>query len=331
VICISRCPYRISLLGGGSDLDWFVEKEGYGISLGYSLSKYTYTVVNKLPKNISRGILNYSSREEYFDADEIAHPLIRSALKYFSVSDPIEMSSFGFASRGSGLGGSSSFLISLLCSIAATKNKNLNASELAQIASNIEINWLNKPIGKQDQYISSSGGISLFKYEKSKVGEIKLSSEKQNTIESIIDRLFIVPSQITRSADNVLKKLKFEDDSQKKIRELRAIAEKFLFAEESRDYILESKFHEAVKSSWEIKKEMSGVMNEKLIEQYDYLKKIPSNWIRLLGAGSGGFFLICPLLTPNETEIYFSKLGISEYTKASMSLSGVELLHKYDE
>ena len=84
MICISRCPYRISLLGGGSDLDWFVEKEGYGISLGYSLSKYSYTVVNKLPKNISRGILNYSSREEYFDADEIAHPLIRSALKYFS-------------------------------------------------------------------------------------------------------------------------------------------------------------------------------------------------------------------------------------------------------
>ena len=139
VICISRCPYRISLLGGGSDLGWFVDQEGYGISLGYSLSKYSYTVVNKLPKNSSRGILNYSSREEYFDPDEIAHPLIRSALKYFSVSDPIEMSSFGFASRGSGLGGSSSFLISLLCSLAATKDKYLDSSELAQIASNIEL------------------------------------------------------------------------------------------------------------------------------------------------------------------------------------------------
>ena len=32
MISIGRAPYRISLLGGGSDLDWFIEKEieGFG-------------------------------------------------------------------------------------------------------------------------------------------------------------------------------------------------------------------------------------------------------------------------------------------------------------
>ena len=64
MIVISRCPYRISLLGGGSDLDWFVKEKDYGICLGYSLSKYTYIVVNQLPKSSKRGVLNYSSREE---------------------------------------------------------------------------------------------------------------------------------------------------------------------------------------------------------------------------------------------------------------------------
>ena len=35
MIIISRCPYRISLLGGGSDLDWFVKDNIYGFFFGY--------------------------------------------------------------------------------------------------------------------------------------------------------------------------------------------------------------------------------------------------------------------------------------------------------
>ena len=111
MIIISRCPYRISLLGGGSDLDWFVKENDYGICLGYSLSKYTYTVINQLSSRAKRGILNYSSREEYSKIEDIAHPLIKSALEELNFNDLVEISPFGFAARGSGLGGSSSFLL----------------------------------------------------------------------------------------------------------------------------------------------------------------------------------------------------------------------------
>ena len=76
MIIISRCPYRISLLGGGSDLDWFVKDNSYGLTLGYALSQYTYTVINKLQSSSKRGILNYSSREEYID--------IKDTLRYFN-------------------------------------------------------------------------------------------------------------------------------------------------------------------------------------------------------------------------------------------------------
>ena len=65
MIIISRCPYRISLLGGSSDLDWFVKKEEFGTCLGYSLDKYSYSVLNVLPSFSNKGILEYSNREEY--------------------------------------------------------------------------------------------------------------------------------------------------------------------------------------------------------------------------------------------------------------------------
>ena len=35
MIIISRCPYRVSLLGGSSDLDWYVNEYGEGIALGF--------------------------------------------------------------------------------------------------------------------------------------------------------------------------------------------------------------------------------------------------------------------------------------------------------
>ena len=50
MIFVGKCPYRISLLGGGSDLDWFVDENGFGNSIGFSLDKYSYTVINKKEK-----------------------------------------------------------------------------------------------------------------------------------------------------------------------------------------------------------------------------------------------------------------------------------------
>ena len=49
MIYIGKSPYRVSLLGGGSDLDWFVKDQKFGVCLGYSLDKYSYSVINVLP------------------------------------------------------------------------------------------------------------------------------------------------------------------------------------------------------------------------------------------------------------------------------------------
>ena len=57
MIFIGKAPYRVSLLGGSSDLDWFVKKEKFGICLGYSLDRYSYSVLNVLPSLSKNGIL----------------------------------------------------------------------------------------------------------------------------------------------------------------------------------------------------------------------------------------------------------------------------------
>ena len=71
MIIISRCPYRISLLGGSSDLDWYVNQTNYGVTLGFSVKLYTRVILS-YRESSDRGILNYSSREEYRDIDSIS-------------------------------------------------------------------------------------------------------------------------------------------------------------------------------------------------------------------------------------------------------------------
>ena len=71
MIYIGKSPDRVSLLGGGSDLDWFVRQEKFGVCLGYSLDKYSYSVLNVLPSIAKKGILEYSTREEYKNSYEI--------------------------------------------------------------------------------------------------------------------------------------------------------------------------------------------------------------------------------------------------------------------
>ena len=90
MIYIGKAPYRVSLLGGRSDLDWFVKNNGYGLCLGYSLDKYSYSILNILPSLAKNGILEYSTREEYKFIDEIAHPIVRTVLTHLKKSKYID-------------------------------------------------------------------------------------------------------------------------------------------------------------------------------------------------------------------------------------------------
>ena len=74
----------------------------------------------------------------------------------------LEITSFADIPSGTGLGSSSTFTNALILGLNKLNGINLDSEQLAQASCNLEINVLNEPIGKQDQYISSYGGIREF-------------------------------------------------------------------------------------------------------------------------------------------------------------------------
>ena len=273
------------------------------------------------------GQLNYSVRENYRKINEIVHPLIREALKISNIKNHIELSTYGFATGGSGLGGSSSFLLSLLAALKNDKKYNLIPEELAAQACEIEINRLKKPIGRQDQYISALGGLSCLLFSRNgAVQQTLISNNKKSFLKREIENLFLIPSFKTRSADKVLQNLKDEKSSISKIKEIREITISFLNSDDERDFRIEENFHQAVRDSWEIKSSMTNVMDSLLKEQLEEIKTlIPNNWIRLLGAGSGGYFLVSPKTKPYKTSKILEDSKFSNFLKAEMSTNGVTL------
>ena len=326
MIFIGKSPYRVSLLGGSSDLDWFVKKENFGVCLGYSLDKYSYSVLNVLPSSSKKGLLEYSNREEYKNTEEIVHPIVREVLTYFKIPKLIELKTFGFASGGSGLGGSASFLLSLISSLSNAFDFELTKDEIIEKACYLEIYKLGKPIGKQDQYLCANKGFNSYTFydKNNSVKKNNLSILKQKTLERLAENFYLIPSNKKRNSDSVLSKIKSNKESTEKIIAIREIALAFIEFEDQRDYKIEQFFNQSVKDSWLIKKSMSQIMDNKLIEQYETIDKlIPNNWIRLIGAGNGGYFLVSSKIEEEKIKNLLSYDCLKGIFKAKPSNQGL--------
>lgn len=292
---ITRSPLRISLGGGGTDLpSYYNENEGFILSA--AINKYVYV---SIIKPFVQGIfLKYSKFEKVENISEIKHPIIREALRIFKIKPQIEITTLADVPSGTGLGSSGSFTTALLKALYANVKKNLNPQELAELACHIEINCLNLSIGKQDQYISSIGGLNSFTFhkknkEKSEV-TFKPLNIKNKTMLELEDSLLLFFSGFTRNAHNILedqnkRSLENEEDIINNLHFVKELALKSKEALESDNIEL---FGKLMDQHWDHKKKRSNMTsNSQINKWYDLGKKNGAYGGKLVGAGGGGFLL----------------------------------------
>ena len=326
MIYVAKAPYRISLLGGSSDLDWFVNKYKRGLTLGFSIDAYS-TIFIKRRKSFQKGLLNYSSHEEYVDIESITHPIIRACLKRFSIFEPLELFSIGDNLSGGGLGSSSAFTVALIKAISNMRDINFTKAEIANIASEIEINDLGNPIGRQDQYFSSLGGINILEFKKEKVIQKDVSLNLKEAIISYSSNLYLINTGLYRQAAIPLKKIKDDDTSDENIKKILKISDNFLNKSETKN-IKEIKhlLHDAIKKTWLIKKCMPGVMNQELQYLENILNQNGLEVLKLLGAGSGGYFLVKSIDKSFEEISSLSEKLNFEINNFKIENSGVKII-----
>ena len=287
---ISRTPFRMSYVGGGTDIKAFYKDEP-GAVLSTAIDKYMYVTVHQ---KFDGGIrVAYSKTEEVANIDDIGHPLVKESLKALGVLGGVEITSTAdIPAKGTGLGSSSSYTVGLLTSLHAYMGKNIPTAHLAELACDIEIVKCKEPIGKQDQYAAAFGGLNLFEFmpnDSVNVSPVLCSNNFRNTLNL---STLVFYTGVTRSASGILaEQTRVSSQENKKLilRRMARLAYDFKLGIE--DNSLEH-LSELLKENWSLKKTLTdGITNSTIDEIYNAGIGAGAYAGKLLGAGAGGFVM----------------------------------------
>ncbi|MBO4267123.1 MAG: GHMP kinase [Lachnospiraceae bacterium] len=289
---IARSPLRITLGGGGTDLpSYYEEREGFLISA--AIDKYVYITLHE---TFEKGyFLKYSKFEKCNEIEEIQHPIIREALKLLDWKKPcLELCSMADIPAGTGLGSSSSFTTALLRALHTMQGNIVSTRTLAEEACEIEMNRLKEPIGKQDQYIASYGGITCMNFHRDGyvwVDPLRISDEALYNLE---DNLILYFTGFSRSAGNILKEQndKSKEHNEEMLKNLDFVKDLGYQSKNALEKGDLDTFADIMNVHWQYKKKRSGGMsNPQIDEWYELALANGAQGGKMIGAGGGGFLM----------------------------------------
>lgn len=282
----------MSFVGGGTDLKEFYSLDE-GAVISSAIDKFIYVIVKE--RYDDKIVLSWTKKEIVRSFDEIQHELIRETLRKTGISKGIEVITVAdIPSEGSGLGSSSSLTVGLLNAFYAYKGDLVSAERLAREASEIEINTLKKPIGKQDHYIAAYGDLRKFTFKKDEtvvVQRLDISLEARRILNA---NLMLFFTNRTRSSVKILSEQRHNIPNRVDI--LRQMKKQVSELEQNilrGDY---DRLGNSLHTGWLLKKTLANSISDPELEVM-YQQALDAGAIggKIAGAGGGGFLLLyCP-------------------------------------
>jgi D-glycero-alpha-D-manno-heptose-7-phosphate kinase len=287
---ITRTPFRISFVGGGSDMETFYTRHP-GAVLSTSINKYMYISSHRFFfPNQTR--VKYSETETVSHIDELKHPLLRECMRNVGITSGIEISSIADIPAGTGMGSSSSFTVGLLHCLYANKRIYISHEQLAREACEIEINILKEPIGKQDQYAAAFGGLNILHFHPNGDVRVEPLYVKNETYRLLQENLLMFYVGNQRKASDILAEQKRNATYEEKFDILKSMV---LLVSDLRNCLytghLEN-FGGIMHENWILKQKLaSQITNPEIDDIYRTGLRAGAKGGKLLGAGGGGFML----------------------------------------
>lgn len=288
---IVRSPLRITLGGGGTDLPSYYREHG-GFLVAAAIDKYVYITLHK---SFQPGyIIKYSELERVNRVSDIRHPIVRTAIELVGADDRIEIASMADIPAGTGLGSSGSFTTALLRALHTRQRNVISPYSLAEQACHIEIDLLQEPVGKQDQFIAAYGGVTCFEFNKDDTVAVAPAALNHEVLDSLEDGLCLFFTGYSRSASAILK---LQDD--KTLAKDSSVIDNLHYIKElgrrSHAALLQGdllRFAALMDEHWQQKKKRSfGMSNTRIDEWYEIAMRNGALGGKLIGAGGGGFLM----------------------------------------
>lgn len=321
---IVRTPLRISLVGGGTDIPSIYKEIGYGKVLSLAINKYIYLSVHPLIEDEDI-LLKYRLTEKVSQASSLKHPSAREVLMKFKLKS-LDISITSDIPAGTGMGSSSSFTVGMLHMIYEYLKLKYDKKLIAELACEIEINKLKEPIGKQDQYIASLGGIQNLLFKSTE--EVLNTNLGDNflLIQEVSKYLHLVRVGKERSAGKLLSIQ--QENMKNKPSILKSYVDLIKLSDLAVDSLLKKDFHslgEIISESWSIKRGLSEhISNSEIDEIISGGLEMGAWGGKLLGAGGAGFIFF---LGDDDFEQQLRKKFPNRYLKVKVDEFGSKVVY----
>jgi D-glycero-alpha-D-manno-heptose-7-phosphate kinase len=286
------------LAGGGTDLEAYYGKYG-GAVLSVTIDKYFYVFISL----IDRPLIQVSSSDyRTFYRQPLHEPALwdgdlrlpRAIIDHFGIKVGLSVFLASQVPPGTGLGSSSTVAVALIKALAVLKGERMSPGEVAELACTIEIEKLGMPIGKQDQYAASFGGINYISFSNDGVSVEPLHLPRQTLVE-LERRLMLFYTGRSRDSAQILQQQKTSSERNRTsvIGSLHEIKEA---AAGMRQDLLDAEIRhvgEWLHHSWLAKRRLARGISDAWIDQwYETALKAGASGGKIAGAGGGGFLLL---------------------------------------
>lgn len=279
MIIVTKCPLRISLAGGSTDLQSYLDKYKSGGVVSFTPDLFTYIILKKSSSKYYKVV--YSKIENVLTTEEIQNDVAREVLTYFDMPPVEVMFTADIPSTGSGLASSSSYLIALIRACLEFLGKEMTREEIGHLAVKLERQF-NPLTGYQDIYGCLYEGFK----------KISFSPTGLNSIVQMPSDLFdyysfnLIPVGSSRSSTNILSTINLEE-----VHKMSSLTDLMVDALTEKDY---RRVGYLIQHGWELKKNTSSNIVTKEIQELEDLI-MRSQYVvacRLIGAGTGGYMLV---------------------------------------
>jgi len=306
MIIRARAPLRLGLGGGGTDVSPYCDRYG-GLTLNATIDKYAYTVIEPRPEpNLVR--LVAADSQQAWEGEAAAQLALDGHLNLhkgvynrivrdFNQGRPLAMAmtTHTDAPPGSGLGSSSTLVVSMIKAFVEWLNLPLGEYEVSRLAYEVERIDVGLSGGRQDQYAATFGGFNFMEFypgERVVVNPLRIKNWIISELEASLLLYFGGVSRdsakiIDEQADNVKRNESVAIDAMHALK-AEAVAMKEALLKGDFEGLMES-----LNAGWNAKKQMAkSISNPQIEEIYRLAEKAGMRAGKISGAGGGGFMMM---------------------------------------